>query len=237
MTNLDSFFMDSVYFGVALSLVSYFAALGLSKKIKCVLFNPLLIASIFIMLLLHFTGISFTTYQSGAKYLTYFLTPTTVCLAIPMYRRIKILKENVAAILVSILCGALACQVCIVGLGILMHIDDTVLVSLLPKSITTAVAIGVADEMGGLSMITILAVSITGILGSVMASFICRLLHIENPVAVGLAHGNAAHAIGTSRAFEIGEIQGAMSSLAIVVAAVMTVVLAPLADKVYLLLK
>lgn len=224
MNNLLS---DSVYFGFAAALGCYWLSVLIGRKIKSSLYNPLLVTCIFVIILLLVFKIDFATFDNGAKYLTYLLTPTTVCLAVPMYKQMKILKENVVAILAAIVTGAIACAFTVLGMCIVLHLDPVIYKSLLPKSITTAIALGVSTEIGGIVSITSLCVAISGLGGGIFATTIFRMFKIENPVAQGLALGNASHAVGTSRAFELGELQGAMSSLSIVVAGILTVVIAP----------
>lgn len=165
--------------------------------------------------------------------MTWLLTPATVSLAVPMYREVQLLKKHLVAILVSLASGCVAGMLTILGLGGLFGISGELYRSLLPKSITTAIAMGVSEEIGGVPTITVGMVVFTGILGAVIVKAVCRLFRITHPVAVGLACGNAAHAIGTSKALEIGEVEGAMSSLAIVAAGIFTVVLAPLMGMLY----
>lgn len=173
-------------------------------------------------------GIDYETYDKGASYLTYFLNPATVCLAVPLYRQFQVLKSNWKAILLGIFAGCVACMVIIVGIALILAFEIELTASILPKSITTAIAIGLAEELGGMSSITVACVVFTGIFGACTASAFFKLFKIEEPVAQGLACGTSAHAIGTSVALEMGDVQGAMSSLAIVVTGIMTVVIAPI---------
>lgn len=219
---------ESVYFGFFLALGTYWIGLKIQKRFPCTLCNPLLISVILCMGTLLVFQIDYEFFDMGASHITYFLTPCTVCLAIPMYKQVQILKRNLAAILLSILGGCLSAALSIWGLCTLFGLDEGIYHSLQPKSVTTAIAIGVSTELGGSSALTIMGVVVTGLFGGIMAKMLCRLFHIEDPIAVGLACGNSAHAMGTSKALEFGEVEGAMSSLAVVVAGVMTVILAPL---------
>ena len=225
---MNEFFVNSTYFGVVLSLLCYWGALRISEKVKSTLCNPLLIASAMIVALLLIFKVDYETFDKGASYLTYFLTPATVCLAVPLYRQFQVLKANMKAILLGIAAGCAACLITIAGLAMVFSFDPQLTASVLPKSITTAIAIGVSEEIGGMPAVTVACVVITGIFGACTASAMFRLFKIEEPVAQGLATGASAHAIGTSRALEIGEVQGAMSSLAIVVTGIMTVIFAPI---------
>lgn len=225
---MNEFLLNSTYFGIVLSLLCYWGALKISAKVKSTLCNPLLVASAMIVVVLLVLKVDYETFDKGASYLTYFLTPATVCLAVPLYRQFHILKSNMKAILLGIAAGCIACMITIVGLAVVFSFSTQLTASVLPKSITTAIAIGLSDEIGGMSAVTVACVVITGIFGACTASALFKLFKIEEPVAQGLAAGASAHAIGTSRALELGEIQGAMSSLAIVVTGIMTVILVPI---------
>lgn len=226
---MNELFLQSSFLGCALSLACYWAGVKLSRRFRCTLCNPLLIASVLVIGFLCLFQVDYASYEQSAKYLTWLLTPATVCLAVPMYRKAAVLKKHIRAILGSLAAGCLAGTVSVLGLCLLLNTSRELFASLLPKSITTAIAMGVSEEIGGNVTLTVGVVVFTGLLGAVLAKGVCRLLGITHPVAVGLACGNAAHAIGTSKALEMGEIEGAMSSLAIVVAGVFTVILAPLA--------
>ena len=225
---MQEFFINSAYFGIVLSLLCYWGGLKISAKVKSTLCNPLLVAAAMIIAILLILKIDYETFDLGASRLTWFLNPATVCLAVPLYRQFRVLKSNGKAILLGILAGCVSCMVVIVGLAAVFSLSQELTASILPKSITTAIAIGVSEEIGGMSSITVVCVVFTGIFGACTSSALFKLFKIEEPVAQGLAAGTAAHAIGTSRALELGEIQGAMSSLAIVVTGIMTVVIAPL---------
>ena len=225
---MNEFLLNSTYFGIVLSLLCYWGALKISAKVKSTLCNPLLVASAMIVAVLLVLKVDYETFDKGASYLTYFLTPATVCLAVPLYRQFHVLKSNMKAILLGIAAGCVACMITIVGLAVVFSFSTQLTASVLPKSITTAIAIGLSDEIGGMSAVTVACVVITGIFGACTASALFKLFKIEEPVAQGLATGASAHAIGTSRALELGEIQGAMSSLAIVVTGIMTVILVPI---------
>ena len=225
---MNEFLLNSTYFGVVLSLLCYWGALKISSKVKSTLCNPLLLASAMIVGILLVFKIDYETFDKGASQLTYFLTPSTVCLAVPLYRQFHVLKSNLKAILLGIFAGCVACLITIFGLSAVFAFSQELTASVLPKSITTAIAIGLSEEIGGMPAITVACVVITGIFGACTASAFFKLFKIEEPVAQGLASGASAHAIGTSRALEMGEVQGAMSSLAIVVTGIMTVILVPI---------
>lgn len=220
--------MNSVFFGVVITLLCYEIGLFLQKKTGFALANPLLIAVLCIIAFLLVFDVDYEIYENGSKYIQFFLTPATVSLAIPLYRRLEILKKYPAAIFGGIAAGVLTGMVSICLMSMAFGLDHTQYVTLLPKSITTAIALGVSEKQGGIIGLTVVAISITGILGNVAAETICRLFRIEEPISKGLAIGTSAHAMGTSKAMEIGDVEGAMSSLSIVVAGIMTVIAVPL---------
>ena len=218
----------SLYFGMFLSVGAYLFGVWLKKKTGLAICNPLLVASALVIVVLLVFRIDYQEYNRGASVLSYFLTPATVCLAIPLYRQLELLKKNVAAILTSILVGVAGSAASIFAMSLVFRLEHIYYVSLLPKSITTAIGMGVAEELGGIVTLTVVSIIVTGILGNVIADTLFAVCKIEEPMAKGLALGTAAHAIGTARALELGEIEGAMSSLAIAVAGLSTVVVAPL---------
>ena len=214
---------DSVFFGLFLSLFAYWIGVKIKARFQWTLLNPLLIAIVLCIVCLAVGNISYETFNQGAQYLSYLLTPATVCLALPMYRQMKVLKKNWLPVLAGVLSGCTVTLGLVLACGWFLKMDQTLTISLLPKSITTAIAIGVTEELNGISAITVAAVIITGIVGAVTAGTVFKLFRINEPVAQGLACGTAAHAIGTTKALEMGEIQGAMSSLAIVASGLVTV--------------
>lgn len=225
---MNEILQESAYFGFFLALGTYWIGLKLQKRFPWTICNPLLVSTVLCIGILLIFRIDYDVFDAGASHISYFLTPCTVCLAIPMYRQVRILKKNLAAILISIVSGCLAAALSIWGMCALFGLDGSIYHSLQPKSVTTAIAIGVSTELGGSAALTIMSVVVTGMFGGIMAKVLCRLFRIKDPIAVGLACGNSAHAMGTSKALEFGELEGAMSSLAVVVAGVVTVILAPL---------
>ncbi len=225
---LNEIISSFTFFGVIISLIGYFLGMTFKKKFKLAIFNPLLTAVIFVILFLGVFKIDYATYEASSKYISFFLTPATVCLAIPLYEQISLLKKNAKALILSILTGSVASCATVFALSLAFGLNHEQYVTLLPKSITTAIGMGVSQELGGITSITAAVIIITGILGNMLASFVCRIFKITSPVAKGVAIGTASHAIGTSRAMEIGEIEGAMSSLAIAVAGIITVIIAPI---------
>ena len=218
------FIKNSAFFGAMISLIAYEIGLILKKKFKMAIFNPLLISIICVIGVLVIFHIDYNDYNEGGKYISYLLTPATVCLAVPLYEQIHLLKKNLKAVAAGIISGTLAGLCSILLMSKLFGFNHQEYVTMLPKSITTAIGMGVSEELGGIVTITVAAIVITGIIGNMFAEGICKLCKIEHPIAKGLAIGTASHAMGTAKAMEIGEIEGAMSSLSIAVAGLMTVV-------------
>ena len=221
---MNGFLETSVFFGVVLSLLTYGIGCWLHKKFRFALFNPLLISVILVMVFLKVSGVSYEVYNEGAKYISYLLTPATVCLAIPLYEQITLLKKNYKAILLGIAAGVITSLCSVLAMAALFRLNHAYYVTLLPKSITTAIAMGVSEELGGYVTLTVAVIIITGILGNMMGEAVCRIFRIREPSAKGVAMGTSAHAVGTARAIEMGEVEGAISGLSIAVAGLMTVV-------------
>ena len=217
---MKEFLTDSVFFGAVLSFLAYEIGLLLKKRFKLALLNPLLIGILCVMGALAVLRVD---YNGGAQYISYLLTPATVCLAVPLYEQLTLLKKNFKAVAAGILSGTVASLGSVYLLARLFQLNHEQYVTLLPKSITTAIGMGVSQELGGVVTITVAVIIITGILGNVIAEGICRLFRIQEPIAKGLALGTASHAIGTAKAMEMGPVEGAMSSLAIAVAGLLTV--------------
>lgn len=228
MEAMQEFFSDSVFFGVVISILAYELGVFLKKKLKWAICNPLLIAIVAVIVFLVAFQIPYESYNEGAKYLSYLLTPATVCLAIPLYEQVELLKKYPVAIVAGLVTGVVTSAGCVLVLAALFKLDHATYVTLLPKSITTAIGMGISEELGGYVTITVAVIIITGVLGNIMAETVCRIFKIEEPVAKGIAIGASAHALGTARAMELGEVEGAMSSLSIAVAGLLTVVAAPI---------
>ena len=224
---MKEFLVNSVFFGALLSLAGYELGLILKKKFKLAIFNPLLIASVSVIAVLLLLDIDYESYNEGGKYLSYLLTPATVSLAVPLYEQLELLKKNLKAVAAGIISGVIASVFGVFALCKLFGMNHQQYVTLLPKSITTAIGMGVSEELGGIVTITVAVIVITGVLGNVIADLVYKIFRIEEPVAKGLALGTASHAIGTAKAMELGMTEGAMSSLAIAVAGLLTAVLAP----------
>lgn len=215
---------NSAYFGVTVSLIGYGAGIMLKKKFKYAFLNPLLISIIFVIGVVMLCGVDYESYENSAQYLSYLLTPATVCLAVPLYQQMTLLKKNLAAVACGILAGVLASLGSVLLLAFLFGLEHDVYVTLLPKSITTAIGMDVSEELGGLVTITVAVIIVTGVIGNVIGEAVCKLFRIYEPIAKGLALGTSSHAIGTAKALEMGEVEGAMSSLAIAVAGLLTVI-------------
>ena len=221
-----TFFEQSVFFGVSLSLAAYGVGVLLQKKFRFALFNPLLVSVVLTIAVLLTAHISYDTFYEGAKYLSYLLTPATVCLAVPLYEKLALLKQNWKAIFAGILSGVVTTLCSVLVMSRLFGLTHEEYVTLLPKSITTAIGMGVSEELGGYVTLTVAVILITGVIGNVFASAFCKLCRITDRIAVGIAIGSSSHAIGTARAMELGDVEGAMSSLSIVVSGLLTVVAA-----------
>lgn len=221
---MNEMFINSATIGVVLSILAYQLGVFLKKKTNSPLLNPLLVSIVIVMAILIIFHVDYESYNSSAKYLSYLLTPATVSLAIPLYRQMETLKKNFKAIILSVLAGALTSMGVILVMAILFGLSHEEYVTLLPKSITTAIGMGVSEELGGYVTITVAVIIVTGILGNIIGETVCKVFRIKNPISKGLALGTSAHAIGTTKAMEMGEVEGAMSSLAIVVTGLITVV-------------
>lgn len=224
---MREFLNESVSFGAAISILTYELGVFLKRKLKWTICNPLLISIVAVILFLVAFDIPYESYNAGAKYLSYLLTPATVCLAIPLYEQVELLKKHSRAIAAGLVSGVLTSALCVFVLARLFDFDHAQYVTLLPKSITTAIGMGISEELGGYVTITVAVIVITGVIGNILAETICHIFKIEEPVAKGIAIGSSSHALGTVKAMEMGEIEGAMSSLSIAVAGLLTVVAAP----------
>ena len=215
---------NSTFFGVFISIVGYEVGVFFKKTFHKAVFNPLLISIAFVMLFLLVCHIDYDSYNEGAKYLSYLLTPATVCLAVPLYQQIELLKKNVKAIIFGIMSGVFTSLSCILLFSILFNFTHEQYVTLLPKSITTAIGMSVSEELGGIVTITVAVIIITGVVGNMFAETVCEIFGIKDPIAKGIAIGTSSHAIGTAKALEMGRVEGAMSSLSIAVAGLITVI-------------
>lgn len=224
---MNQLFENSMYFGVVISLGSYGIGMYLKRITGWSVINPLFVSIVLVIAAISLLGISYDTYNQSADIITYLLTPSTICLAVPLYQQLEMLKRNMKAVMAGIASGVLSSMCIILLLSILLKLDHTSYVTFLPKSITTAIGIGVCEELGGYVSISVAVIIITGVLGGIIAEKWLKILRITNPIARGIALGSSAHAIGTAKAMELGPIEGSMSSLSIVVCGIFTVIAAP----------
>lgn len=232
-SNVYSDVFGNGLFGIFLTIIAFQIGIIINRKTKLVICNPLLIAIIFVIVFLSITGIDYEDYYIGGSMFQFMLTPATVAFAIPLYRQMSILKKNLWAILISIFCGCISCTMTIFILSKLWNISDSVFYGLMPKSVTLAIALGITEELGGISGVTCVGVVVSGIIGAAFITVFSKIFKIDNKIALGLSVGTATHAIGTSRAIQIDELVGAMGSLSIVIAGVMTVFIVPIVSSFY----
>ena len=225
---MNNLFINSAYFGLVLTLGTYMLGVWIKKKTGLAIMNPLLVSTAFVIAFLLITKVDYQTYNEGAKYISYLLTPATVCLPVPLYKQLKLLQQNMIAVVGGISSGVAASAVSIFLMSRALGLNHEHYVTLLPKSITTAIGMGVSEEAGGVVVLTVVCIIFTGVLGNIIAEAAFKIFKIEEPIAKGLALGTSAHAVGTAKALELGEVEGAMSSLAIAVSGLMTVVVVPL---------
>lgn len=221
-------FLNNPTFGVLISILSFELGLFIYRKTKIPIFNPLLISMSFIIFFLLKFNIDIKIYNKGGDLISFFLTPATVILAVPLYKQLDLLKNNFIPIIIGILVGCVSAIASVIALINLFHLNNSIGISLIPKSITTPIGIEVSKQLGGIPSVTIVAIVIAGIMGAVVGPLICTLFGIKDKVAVGIAIGTASHALGTTKAMELGETEGAMSGLAIGIAGIITVFLVSL---------
>ena len=219
--------INSPLFGILLTLVAFEIGVLISQKFKYSFLNPLLIGNILIVGFLLITGISLESYNVGGDYISVMLSPATVVLAVPLYRQIQKLKQFWKPILAGIFAGSLTSIGCVIFFSKILGLSNTLMLSILPKSVTIPMGSVISEQIGGIPSVTIIAITVTGITGAVTAPTVCKFFRIKHKVAQGIAIGTASHALGTTRAMEMGEVQGAMSSLSIGIAGLFTAMVAP----------
>lgn len=219
---------DNAFFGIFISLIAFKIGKDIFNKFKWSILNPIFVALILIFIFMEVFNIPTSYYSKGGDILGFFIAPATVCLAIPLYKELGTLKKHYKVILIGALIGSITAILSVVLLGKLLGIQDIILLSFVPKSITTPIGIEVSKLLGGIPAITVFAIMVTGIAGNIFAPFMLKLFRIENAVAKGLGIGISSHAVGTSKAIEMGEVEGAMSALSIVIAGIITIFIAPL---------
>ncbi|ETA80915.1 LrgB family protein [Youngiibacter fragilis] len=220
--------LNTPAFGILLSIAAYEIGILISRRTKSPLMNPLLVGIVIVILVLMGTGIPKPSYDMGGSFILFLLGPATVVLALPLYRQIEMLKKDMVPILVGILAGSVTSILSVVLLSRLFRVDLAVAVSMIPKSVTTAIGMEISREIGGIVPVSVAVIVLTGITGAVIGPGLLKVFHIRDEVAQGVAIGTASHAVGTSKAMELGETQGAMSGLSIGIAGLATVILAPL---------
>ena len=228
-------YLNTPLFGVTITIIVYFISQYLSKKFKTPILNPIALSITAIVGFLFYNNIDYEVYNKGGSIINFSWT-TTVALAVPLYKKIKLLKENSIPILLGIFVGSLAGIVSVIFFSKVFKLDDIIMLSLIPKSTTSAIAMDIATQIGGNSAIAIVFVIATGIFGNILGPSVLELFGIKNKVAKGISIGTASHVVGTAKAMEIGEVEGAMSSLAIGIAGLITVFLAPIILKILNLL-
>ena len=222
---MHDFLTGSSFFAVTLTLVAFSFGSACQRKWKIAILNPILIASLVIIAVLSLLDIPNEVYQSGCAFLSFLLTPATICLAISFYEQFQSLKKHLAAVTVGVLAGTLASLGCIWMLCRVFGLDQELTLSLMPKSVTTAIGVALSGEIGGIGAITTAAIIITGICGNILGPSLCKLFRLESEVAQGVAFGTSSHVIGTSRATELSQLTGAVSSLSLTLAGIITCVL------------
>ena len=216
---------SSPFFGITISIVAYSIGVWLNKKTKMALINPLLISYVIIIPLLILLNIPLEWYKRGGDIINMFLSPATAVLAITIYRQREILRNHILSVTAGSIAGSAVSIGIVYLLSEILSLPDEIRASLLPKSITTPMAIAVSESIGGIEAITVMAVIFTGILGNIIGPYLIKLFRIKDEIAQGMAFGIASHAVGTSKAIEIGEVQGALSSIALVMSGIITVII------------
>lgn len=214
----------SPYFGISLTIISFFVGQKIQKKTGLMICNPLLIAVVLIIGILLVFRIPYEAYQQGGAVINMFLAPATACLAVSIYNKIQILKEHWLPILVGCTCGSSASMISVYIMCKIFHLDDAVTAAMIPKSVTTPIAVSIAESLGGLPSITVVVVIFTGILGSIFAPIMLKIFGVTESMTAGISIGACSHAIGTSKAIQIGETEGAMSGLAVGICGIITVI-------------
>ena len=216
---------DSYLFGIVLSIAAFALGVWLNKKTKLPLFNPLLISVVVVILALQLLRIPLDNYRKGAQFISVFLGPATAALAVSIYNQRKVLGRYFVPVVVGCLVGSVASMVSAYLLCRAFGLSEELAATMLPKSVTTPIAMAVSEALGGIVPVTVAAVILTGILGAMTAPLMVKIFRVKDPVVQGVAIGTCSHAIGTTKAMELGEVQGAMSSIAIGVAGLMTVLI------------
>ena len=213
---------------IVLTFFAFQLGRWIQEKTKLAICNPILLGVVLVIVVLKATAMPLEDYQQGVKLISWLITPATVCLAIPMYEQLQALRKNLTAILVGIVSGTLSCLAVLIVVSLLLGLDKAVAVSLLPKGITTAIGLPLSELYGGYGAITTIGITVAGLSGYMFGPAWCKWLHITDPVAQGVAFGTSSHVMGTARANELDPLTGAVSSLSLVVAGLLTAVAFPL---------
>ena len=213
---------------ILVTFLAFRAGQLIQNKLKSPICNPILIAVILVLLFLSVTGMELPAYQSGMTFISWLMTPATICLAVSMYEQYQVLKKNTPVILVGVAAGAISCLVMVLLFSLAFGFDRELTVSLLPKSVTTAIGVPLSQMAGGLPSITTAAIILTGITASVLGPTLCKLFRLTDKIAQGTAFGTAGHVIGTAKATELDPLTGAVSSLSLVVAGLLTAIVLPI---------
>ena len=219
---------DTQVFGILITILFFNIGIYIQKKIKNPIFNPLLIAILGIIIFLSITNIPYENYKLGADIINSFLGPVTIVLAVPLYKQFELFKKYLVEILIGITCGVLVSFISIKLIGHFTNADINIINSLIPKSITTPMGISLTKTLKGIESITVVSIILTGILGAIISPIVFKIGKINHPVAKGIALGTSAHALGTTKALQMGEVEGAMSGLSIGISGIITVILIPL---------
>lgn len=224
---------NSAFFGVFITLLGFYLGILLKQRFKLGIFNPLIVATAFVIILILVLDIDYEMYENSARHIGFLITPATICLAVPLYRQLDVIKKNGKAIAIGITASVASSMLSILLLSLLFNFNRQFFLTLLPKATTSPIAMGISEELGGITPLTVVAVILAGNIGNLLAVPLIKLFKLEEPIAKGIAIGSSSHVVGTVKAFEIGETEGAISSLSIILAGLMTVVVAPLFAMLY----
>lgn len=242
---LNEYVANNEFFGLILSIVAFRIGMIINQKTKIPLLNPLLLAILLCIGFLKLTGITYENFNMGGKYISFLIGPTTVALVVSLYRNIDRLKQNLIPILVGVFIGAMIAIVSAYFLSNLFKFDKNLTLAMMPQSVTTPIAKSLTEEyvsknvtdmsvISAYAAITAVTVILRGIVGAIAAPVVMKVMRVKDPVAMGVGIGTASHAMGTSKAIEMGEVQGAMSGLSIAIAGINTVILMPLFVKLFI---
>lgn len=214
--------IDSSFFCMVLTIGCFCIGTVCQKKWKKAVFNPIIIGAGLVMLVLVVTGVPVESYQENIRLLNWLMTPATICLAISFAEQIRTLKAHLGAVIAGVVAGTVCSILCVAALAKAFGLSDLMIWSLLPKSVTTAIGVALSEQAGGIAAITTVAIILTGVLGNVLGPMLVKLFRITDPVAQGVAFGTASHVVGTTKAMELSPLAGAVSSLSLTMAGLLT---------------